>query len=93
IGCIFSDHEPVTIINYCTCLALYRTDSVLVSAHASAAWITVWDNHEVANNGWKAGTNRKNTAVRTYHRWMPIHQVAADDKLRIGHNFRIRKLL
>ncbi|KZV99770.1 hypothetical protein EXIGLDRAFT_762419 [Exidia glandulosa HHB12029] len=115
IGRILSDRELATITDYRTRLALYRTDSALVSAHASAPWITVWDDHEVANNGWKAGTSdsndsvatggcafspsltcftdRKNAAVRAYHEWMPIRQVAADDKLRIWRNFRIGKLL
>ncbi|KZV93296.1 hypothetical protein EXIGLDRAFT_768193 [Exidia glandulosa HHB12029] len=115
IGRILSDRELVTITDYRTRLALYRTDSALVSAHASAPWITVWDDHEVANNGWKAGTSdsndsvatggcafspsltcftdRKNAAVRAYHEWMPIRQVAADDKLGIWRNFRIGKLL
>ncbi|ETW85800.1 hypothetical protein HETIRDRAFT_432424 [Heterobasidion irregulare TC 32-1] len=38
-------------------------------------------------------TDRKLAAVRAYHEWMPIRQVAADDKLRIWRNFRIGKLL
>lgn len=54
-----------TITDYRTRLALYRTDSALVSAHASAPWITVWDDHEVANNGWKAGTSDSNDSVAT----------------------------
>ena len=31
--------------------------------------------------------------MRAYHEWMPIRQVAADDKLRIWRNFEIGKLL
>lgn len=115
IGRILSNRELAVINDYRLRLALYRTDSALVAAHASAPWITVWDDHEVANNGWKAGTSDSNdsvatggcafspsgtcftdrlsAAVRAYHEWMPIRQVAADDKLRIWRNFRIGKLL
>ncbi|THH31130.1 hypothetical protein EUX98_g3043 [Antrodiella citrinella] len=38
-------------------------------------------------------TDRKMAAVRAYHEWMPIRQVAVDDKLRIWRNFQIGKLL
>ncbi|TFY83234.1 hypothetical protein EWM64_g767 [Hericium alpestre] len=38
-------------------------------------------------------TDRKLAAVRAYHEWMPVRQVAADDKLRIWRNFQIGKLL
>ena len=38
-------------------------------------------------------TDRKLSGVRAYHEWMPIRQVAADDKLRIWRNFQIGKLL
>ncbi|KAK1221855.1 hypothetical protein PQX77_015325 [Marasmius sp. AFHP31] len=71
------------------------------------------DDHEIANNGWKAGTSnsndsaagctfspsgacftdRKLAAIRAYHEWMPIRQVAVDDQLRIWRNFQIGKLL
>lgn len=38
-------------------------------------------------------TDRKLAGVRAYHEWMPIRQVAVDDKLRIWRNFQIGKLL
>ncbi|KZV78795.1 hypothetical protein EXIGLDRAFT_708421 [Exidia glandulosa HHB12029] len=65
IGRILSDRELATITDYRTRLALYRTDSALVSPYASAPSITVWDDHEVANNGWKAGTSDRNDSVTT----------------------------
>ncbi|KZV84402.1 hypothetical protein EXIGLDRAFT_753857 [Exidia glandulosa HHB12029] len=33
--------------------------------HATARWITGWYNHEVANNGWKAGMSDGNDSVAT----------------------------
>jgi len=47
-------------------------------------WITVWDDHEFANNAWVDGAENHNTttqgdwntrkaiAARVYHEWMPI---------------------
>lgn len=115
IGRILSDRELATLTDYRARIALYRTDAALLRAHATAPWIAVWDDHEVADNTWKAGstdsndsvptggcafspsqtcfTDRKMAGVRAYHEWMPIRQVAADDKLRIWRNFRIGKLL
>ncbi|CEL57858.1 Alkaline phosphatase D OS=Bacillus subtilis (strain 168) GN=phoD PE=1 SV=3 [Rhizoctonia solani AG-1 IB] len=108
-----SDRELATLSDYRTRLALYRTDESLAYNHQHFPWILVWDDHEVADNSWKAGTadsndtvsgckyspsgtcfsDRKLSAVRAYHEWIPIRQVALDDKLRIWRNFQIGKLL
>ncbi|KAK0483555.1 PhoD-like phosphatase-domain-containing protein [Armillaria novae-zelandiae] len=106
--------ELATIFDYRQRLAQYRTDESLRGAHLSGPWITVWyDDHEVADNAWKAGTadsndtsigcsfsqsgacftDRKLSAVRAYHEWMPIRQVVSDDKLRIWRNFQIGRLM
>lgn len=42
--------ELATIHDYRQRLNQYRTDTSLVSAHRHAPWITVWDDHEVADN-------------------------------------------
>ncbi|CUA76846.1 Phospholipase D [Rhizoctonia solani] len=108
-----SDRELATLSDYRARLALYRTDESLAYNHQHFPWIQVWDDHEVADNSWKAGTadsndtasgckyspsgtcfsDRKLSAVRAYHEWIPIRQVALDDKLRIWRNFQIGKLL
>ncbi|KIJ34147.1 hypothetical protein M422DRAFT_263800 [Sphaerobolus stellatus SS14] len=113
IGRAVLGRELATIHDYRQRLNQYRTDVGLVNAHLAGPWITVWDDHEVADNSWKAGTadsndtstgcsfspsgacftDRKLAAVRAYHEWMPIRQVAADDKLRIWRNFQIGQLL
>ncbi|TCD61811.1 hypothetical protein EIP91_007876 [Steccherinum ochraceum] len=111
--------ELATIFDYRQRLNQYRTDVSLRTAHETGPWITVWvcialsDDHEVADQSWKAGTansndsttgckfsasgacftDRKMAGVRAYHEWMPIRQVAVDDKLRIWRNFQIGKLL
>ena len=42
--------QLVTLGDYRTRHALYRTDPALQAAHASAPWMVVWDDHEVENN-------------------------------------------
>ncbi|KAF9053604.1 hypothetical protein BDZ89DRAFT_938697 [Hymenopellis radicata] len=53
--------ELATIHDYRQRMNQYRTDSSLRIAHESAPWIVVWyDDHEVADNAWKAGTADSN---------------------------------
>ncbi|KAF9457170.1 PhoD-like phosphatase-domain-containing protein [Collybia nuda] len=52
--------ELATIHDYRQRLNQYRTDASLSFAHQHAPWITVWDDHEVADNAWKAGTADSN---------------------------------
>ncbi|KAK7466976.1 hypothetical protein VKT23_004039 [Stygiomarasmius scandens] len=55
--------ELATIHDYRQRLNQYRTDASLVFAHQNAPWITVcagFDDHEVADNAWKAGTADSN---------------------------------
>ncbi|KAG9080719.1 hypothetical protein FS749_007928 [Ceratobasidium sp. UAMH 11750] len=108
-----SNRELATLADYRTRLAVYRTDESLLYSHQNFPWVLVWDDHEVADNTWKAGSadsndtpegcklapsgicfsERKLSAIRAYHEWIPIRQVALDDKLRIWRNFQVGKLL
>jgi alkaline phosphatase D len=42
--------QLVTLTDYRTRHALYKTDPDLQAAHAAAPWTVVWDDHEVENN-------------------------------------------
>jgi len=42
--------EVITLPEYRNRYALYRSDPLLRSAHASVPWIVTWDDHEVDNN-------------------------------------------
>ncbi len=79
------DRELVTLADYRRRHACYKRDPDLQAAHARHPWITVWDDHESANNAWREGaqnhqpeagegewTPRKLAAIRAYHEWMPI---------------------
>jgi alkaline phosphatase D len=77
-------HDLVTLADYRTRYAQYRRDVDLQAAHARAPWISVWDDHEVANDTWKGGAenhhektegafdDRKAAAMRAWYEWMPV---------------------
>ena len=79
-------HEIVTLADYRTRHAQYKTDRDLQAAHARAPFICVWDDHEVANDTWNTGAQnhqpesegdfsiRKAAALRAYYEWMPIRE-------------------
>jgi alkaline phosphatase D len=82
-------HEIVTLDDYRLRHAQYKSDPDLQAAHARAAFICVWDDHEVANDAWSAGAEnhtdategdysaRKAAALRAYFEWMPIREPRA----------------
>ena len=81
-------HELLTLDDYRARHALYKTDKDLQAAHACAAWICQWDDHESANDCWKGGAEkhdpktegpwaqRKAAALKAYYEWMPIREPA-----------------
>ena len=79
--------EIVTLADYRLRHAQYKADPDLQAAHARAAWITVWDDHETANDAWLGGAEnhdpdrnegawaeRKANALKAYYEWMPIRE-------------------
>lgn len=79
-------HEIVTLADYRQRHAQYKTDPDLQAAHARAAFICVWDDHEIANDTWTRGAEnhqaetegefraRKAAALKAYFEWMPIRE-------------------
>ncbi|WP_309629028.1 alkaline phosphatase D family protein [Brevundimonas sp.] len=79
-------HEILTLEDYRLRHAQYKSDPDLQAAHARAAFICVWDDHEVANDAWSMGAEnhtdategayaaRKAVALRAYYEWMPIRE-------------------
>jgi alkaline phosphatase D len=92
-------NDIVSLEDYRTRYALYRTDPNLKALHASMPWITVWDDHEFANNSWVDGaenhnsatqgawSDRKAIAARVYHEWMPIRAQDPANLLKIYRRF------
>jgi alkaline phosphatase D len=92
-------NDIVSIDDYRTRYALYRSDPNLQALHAAMPWITVWDDHEFANNAWVTGADnhksatqgdwntRKGIAARVYHEWMPIRTPDANNLFKIYRRF------
>ena len=92
-------NDMVSLSDYRTRYALYRSDPSLQALHAKMPWITVWDDHEFANNAYVGGAEnhnpatqgdwitRKNIAARVYHEWMPIRTPDAANLLKIYRSF------
>ena len=92
-------NEIVTLDDYRTRYAKYRSDPNLKALHATMPWITVWDDHEFANNAWVDGAEnhnsatqgpwaaRKAIAAQVYHNWMPIRVQDPANLLKIYRRF------
>jgi alkaline phosphatase D len=63
----------------------YRADPDLQALHAQVAAVTVWDDHETANDSWSGGaenhqpnegswSDRLAAAKAAYHDWMPVSE-------------------
>lgn len=79
-------HDIVSLADYRRRHAQVKADPDMQAAHARAAFICVWDDHEVANDGWIGGAEnhdaatqgdwaaRKAVAMQAYFEWMPIRE-------------------
>ena len=78
--------EVVTLSDYRLRHATYKSDADLQELHRKNAWITIWDDHESANDSWTGGAEnhqpategdwkaRETAAIRAYYEWMPIRE-------------------
>ncbi|MCE2497371.1 MAG: alkaline phosphatase D family protein, partial [Flavobacteriales bacterium] len=100
----YSDKEILTLDDYRRRYALYRTDPQLQALHATHPFITVWDDHEVANDAYVSGAQnheesegnfnaRKTAALRAYYEWMPVRPVNRNDSGRIYRSFSFGNLV
>lgn len=97
--------ECLNEIGYELRYSQYKLDDQLRRIHQLYPFITVWDDHETANDSWKGGAenhtpgtegnyfDRKNDATNTYFKWMPIRQPDPNDAIRIFRTLRYGKLL
>jgi alkaline phosphatase D len=81
-------NEIVTLTDYRLRYATYRADPDCQRLHQVLPMISVWDDHESANDSWKDGaqnhqsdtegdwTTRKAIAKRVYREWMPVSDEA-----------------
>ena len=94
--------EIVTLADYRTRYAHYRSDPDLQEAHRQHPWVVTWDDHESANDAYATGAQnhnpgegdwevRKVTAARAYAEWMPIRD--QEDPLKIWRSLRFGDLV
>lgn len=99
------DRELLTLDDYRTRHAQYKTDPDLQEAHRQHPWITVWDEHEIANNTWRDGASnhnpeegegdwvtRRSAAIRAYYEWIPIREAGGPVDGRIYRGFQFGSL-
>ena len=92
----------VSLADYRQRHAQYKTDADLQDLHAKYPWIITWDDHEVANDQWRAGRRepppasegdyreRRARAHRAYDEWMPVRM---DGTARLGDGDRLFRRL
>lgn len=61
--------EIVTLYDYRTRIAQYRSDLDLRLIHQQHAFITVWDDHEVANNDYRDGSSNMNNTESSFRKY------------------------
>jgi len=99
-----SDKEILTLDDYRKRYALYRTDPQLQALHAMHPFVTVWDDHEIANDAYSSGAEnhdegegsfdiRRTAAIRAYYEWMPVRPVNEDRPERIYRSFSFGNLV
>lgn len=78
-------HELISLEDYRIRYGQYRLDSDLQAAHQYQPFITIWDDHEIANNAYKDGAQnhqeeegayetRKAAARKAYYEWLPVRE-------------------
>jgi alkaline phosphatase D len=98
------DTEIVTVSDYRTRHAQYKRDPDLQEVHRQHPFITVWDDHELADNAWREGAGnhqpdvegewkaRRAAALQAYFEWMPIREDRATRRPRIYRSFSFGEL-
>ncbi|MBB1437405.1 alkaline phosphatase D family protein [Shewanella sp. SG41-4] len=96
--------ELFLLDDYRTRYSQYRSDASLQKLHAKVPFITVWDDHEVANDTWKEGAEnhndgegdfdqRKQAALQAYFEWLPIRPWSEGNHEEIYRSFNYGNLV
>jgi alkaline phosphatase D len=101
---VLPEGELFLLADYRTRYSQYRSDSSLQKLHAKVPFITVWDDHEVANDTWKEGAEnhndgegdfdqRKEAALQAYFEWLPIRPWSEGNHEEIYRSFNYGNLV
>nr|MBV6630393.1 alkaline phosphatase D family protein [Oceanococcus sp. HetDA_MAG_MS8] len=77
--------EVFTLEGYRQRFQQYRTDPDLLECHRQHPFITIWDDHESANNSFREGarahgegegdwSDRKAASIQAYFEWLPVRE-------------------
>lgn len=98
------NHEAVSLEDYRARHAQYKADPDLQELHRQHPFVAVWDDHEIADNAFRAGADnhqpdaegdweaRKESATRAYFEWMPIRAFSTGDMQRVYRAFKFGDL-
>lgn len=96
-------HECVSLQDYRTRYALYRSDPNLQAVHQAKAFVCIWDDHETANNAWVGGAEnhqndegawlaRRDAGIRAFYEWLPIREPESGERIQGHRSFRFGDL-
>lgn len=94
--------EIISLQDYRTRYAQYRSDKALQRLHKKKPFICVWDDHEITNDAYKDGaenhnegeglfSDRKAAALKAYYEWMPVREGEVSDQ--VYRQFEVGDLL
>lgn len=98
-------HELLTLDDYRTRYAQYRSDPDLQEMHRKTPFIAVWDDHEIANDAYSTGAanhdpasegdflTRRDAAIKAFYEWLPIREIDPTQPERIYRSFDFGDLL
>ncbi|KAL2871649.1 alkaline phosphatase D family protein [Aspergillus lucknowensis] len=75
---VVPQREIFSLYDYRTRLGQYRTDLDLLASHQNFPWITVWDDHEIANNGYRDGFSGLRNTEESFLEYGP--QISVDQR-------------
>jgi phosphodiesterase/alkaline phosphatase D-like protein len=95
--------ELITLDDYRRRYASYRADPDLQAVHRRHPFIVAWDDHEIANNAFKDGSenhdegegtweSRRAAATQAYFEWLPLRPHRTDAAGRIHRSFDVSDL-
>lgn len=99
------DHEIITLRDYRTRYGQYRADPNLRALHAQHPFITIYDDHEIANDWWREGAenhtegtegtfvNRLSAGLQAWREWQPLRQFSETEPRRAWRQMKFGDLV
>lgn len=96
--------EIITLAEYRTRYGQYRSDPDLQKLHARHPFITIYDDHEIANDWWREGAenhdasegafvDRLAAGLQAWREWLPLRPFSATDPLRAWRRMQFGDLV